>query len=247
MLEKLQRVKLSEEILFRLKEMIKTGQFGYGDKLPVEKRMAEIFGVSRTTVREALAVLEAEGWVSTKRGGGTFVKRIRAQEPVEPLTVLLGNSEAGVLELMEMRRIFEGEVALLAASRATTADLEAMRKALRDMTNDVAQNKETAESDYAFHYCIAKAAKNNVIMSVMGSLNELYQQVVQTSRWHSAKPEDYERIIAEHEAITRAIEKRQGTKAKKLMNIHLESAYRTIEEVLLKNDHRPLSGGDDPK
>ena len=247
MLEKLQRVKLSEEILFRLKEMIKTGQFGYGDKLPVEKRMAEIFGVSRTTVREALAVLEAEGWVTTRRGGGTFVKRIRAQEPVEPLTVLLGANETGILELMELRRIFEGEVALLAASRATAADIAALRQALKDMTNDVAQNKETAASDYTFHYCIAKAAKNQIIMSVMGSLNDLYQQVVQTSRWHSAKPDDYECIVAEHEAITRAIEKRQGTKARKLMNIHLENSYRTIEEVLLKNDHRPLSDGDDLK
>ena len=100
MQEKMERIKLSEEILHRLKEMIKSDQYGYGDKLPVEKRLAEIFGVSRTTVREAMAVLEAEGWVTTRRGGGSYVKRVRGQDPIEPLNVMMGSNNKALLELM---------------------------------------------------------------------------------------------------------------------------------------------------
>ena len=235
MLEKIERVKLSEEILYRLKEMIKCGKFGYGDKLPVEKRLAEIFGVSRTTVREALAVLEAEGWVTTKRGGGSYVKRVRGQDPIEPLTAMLGGSDTAILELMELRRILEGEVAMLAASRATEGDIEEIRKAFHDMAQDIANGKDTASSDFAFHYSVAKAAKNKTILSVLSSFHELYYQVVHTNRWHWAKPKDYVRILSEHESILRAIEKRRGAAAKKQMGDHLESVYRLIEEVLLKD------------
>jgi GntR family transcriptional regulator, transcriptional repressor for pyruvate dehydrogenase complex len=234
MVEKIERVKLSDEILHRLKEMIKCGKFGYGDKLPVEKRLAEIFAVSRTTVREALAVLEAEGWVTTRRGGGSYVKRVRGQDPVEPLTAMLGGSDTAILELMELRRILEGEVALLAASRATEGDIEEIRQAIRDMAQDIANGKDTAASDFAFHYSIAKSAKNKTILSVLSSFHELYYQVVHTNRWHWSKPNDYVRILSEHESIVRAIEKRQGAIAKRQMGEHLESVYRMIEEVLLK-------------
>ena len=234
MLEKIARVKLSEEILNRLKELIKSGQFGYGDKLPVEKRLAEIFGVSRTTVREALAVLEAEGWVSTKRGGGTYVKRVRSQDPIEPLTAILGSDDTAILELMELRRILEGEVAMLAALRASEADVGVIRQALRDMAQAINQDQDTAPSDFAFHYGIAQASKNNTIASMIGSLHELYYQVVRTNRWHSSKPKDYERILAEHEAVIKAIEKRQGVAAKKQMSAHMEGTYRRLEEVLLR-------------
>lgn len=234
MLGKIERVKLSDEILRRLKELIKGGQFGYGDKLPVEKRLAEIFGVSRTTVREALAVLEAEGWVTTKRGGGTYVKRIGRAGPIEPLTSLLGGENAAVLELMEVRKILECEVAMLAASRATPEDLVAIKAAYRDMVDAVTQGKDTADSDYAIHYAIAKAARNNTIISVITHLHDLYGQVVKTNRNHKAKPLSYEVILCEHEAIIKAIEKRQGSAARKAMALHLERAHRIIEEVLIE-------------
>jgi GntR family transcriptional repressor for pyruvate dehydrogenase complex len=240
MLGKIERVKLSEEILTRLKEMIKSGKFGYGDKLPVEKRLAEIFGVSRTTVREALAVLEAEGWVTTKRGGGTYVKRVRGEDPVEPLTVMLGENEAAIVELMELRKILEGEVALLAALRATPEDIEAIRQSCREMGQDVAHGRDTAASDFSFHYNIAKATKNKTILSVLSSLHGLYHEVVKNNRVHWSKPSGYERILAEHEAILKAIEKRQGAAAKKQMENHLESAHRIVEEVFLKvNPEQP--------
>lgn len=235
MLEKIERVKLSEEILRRLREMIKGGQFSYGDKLPVEKRLAEIFGVSRTTVREALAVLEAEGWVTTRRGGGTYVRRAPITGPVEPLTALLGGKQVAILELMEVRKILESEVATLAASRATPEDIVAIKAAYLNMREAVARGQETATTDYAIHYAIAKAAKNATIISVISHLHDLYTEMIKANRGHRSKPSGYELILAEHEAIIRAIEKRQGAAARKAMELHLERAHRLIEEVLVES------------
>lgn len=235
MLEKIERVKLSEEILHRLKEMIKNEQFGYGDKLPVEKRLAEIFGVSRTTVREALAVLEAEGWVSTKRGGGTYVKRIKNAAPIEPLTALLSGKNAAILETMEVRKILESEAAMLAALRATPEDLVAIKAAYRSMEEAVMHGKETAEADYSLHYAIAKAARNNTLVSVVTHLHGLYRDVVQTNRKRKTTPSSFETVMAEHASIIKAIEKRQGHAARKAMELHLDQAHRLIEEILVEN------------
>ncbi|EAX49022.1 GntR domain protein [Thermosinus carboxydivorans Nor1] len=235
MLGKIERVKLSEEIFQRLKDMIKNGQFGYGDKLPGEKRLAEIFGVSRTTVREALAGLEAEGWIITKQGGGTYVRRLHsAAGPIEPLTSLLGGKNVAILELMEVRKILECEVAMLAALRATPEDIIEIKAAYRNMVEAVAQGADTTISDFAFHYAVAKAAKNNTIISIISYLYELYAEVVKNGKYHKSKPAGYKLILTEHEKIVKAIEQRKCHAAHRAMEIHLDRAHRILEEVLVE-------------
>lgn len=233
MLEKLERIKLSEEILHRLRDMIKRGQFGYGDKLPVAKKMAEIFGVSRTTVREALAALEAEGWVTTRRGAGTYVKRLRVS-PVEPLITLFGGENTTILEVLELRRILECEVASLAASRATAEDVAAMKQAHANTRIAISQGEGTGDADFAFHYALAQATKNTTIAKVVAAMHDLYHEVVRTGSKHPSKPHDYNRVLSEHEAILKAIEKHQSTAARKYMANHLESIHRMVEEVLME-------------
>ncbi|MDF2569597.1 MAG: GntR family transcriptional regulator [Sporomusa sp.] len=232
MSEKINRIKLSQIIIGRIKEIIQNDKFNYGDKLPVEKRLAEMFGVSRTTIREALAVLAAEGWVTAKRGGGTYVDRIRNQAPIEPLTASLDSQGSALFDIMEFRRILEGEVAMLAALRATDEDMAAIKAAYFDMADAVSQDKDTATSDFAIHYAIAKAAKNNTILSVIKQLHDSYTEVVKTSRGHSSKPGSYELILSEHRTIIKAIEKHQADAARKAMQTHLERSQRIIEEVL---------------
>lgn len=232
MAEKIQRIKLSEMIISRLKEMIQNDKYNYGDKLPVEKRLAEMFGVSRTTIREALSVLSAEGWVTAKRGGGTYIGRIRNQAPVEPLTTSLDNQDSALFELMEFRRILEGEVAMLAALRATDEDLAAIKAAYFDLSDAISQAQDTATSDFKIHYAIAKAARNNTILSVIEQLHNSYAKVVKISRGHSSKPDGYELILSEHRSIIKAIEKHQPDAARKAMQTHLERSQRIIEEVL---------------
>jgi len=233
MLEKIGRVKLSEEVLRRIKEMIQSGQFGYGDKLPVEKRLSEVFGVSRATLREALAILAAEGWVSAKQGGGTYVKRVRTPETIKPLTTLLGGQNVAALEVMELRKIIEGEVAKLSASRATAEDITALKLTHQKMADDIWQGRLTVESDYQFHFLIARATQNSTILKMVTALHDLFNEVVRTNSQHGSKPDDYGRVLAEHEAIIKAIENRQGSMAKKKMEIHLESTQRMLEETLI--------------
>lgn len=233
MLEKIGRVKLSEEVLRRLKEMIISGQFGYGDKLPVEKRLSEIFGVSRATLREALAILAAEGWVTAKQGGGTYVKRVRAPESVKPLTRLLGGQNVAILEVMELRKILESEVAMLAAARATAEDITALKLTYQKMNDDILHGRLTMDSDYQFHFLLAKATQNSTILKMVTALHDLFDEVVRMNSLHESKPDDYGRVLAEHGTIIKAVEKHQGSTAKKQMEIHLESAQRLLEETLI--------------
>lgn len=231
MSEKVNRVKLSEIIIERLKQMIKNDKLNYGDKLPVEKQLAEMFGVSRTTIREAMSVLSAEGWVTAKRGGGTYVDRVRNQVPFEPLTALLDPKNTALFELMELRRILECEVAMLAALRATDADIAAIKAAYFDMADAVAQDEDTAASDFSIHYAIAKAAKNNTILSIIKQLHDNYVEVVKSSRAHSSKPGGYEIVLSEHRTIIKAIENHQPIPARSAMKNHLERSQRIIEEI----------------
>jgi len=231
MSEKVNRVKLSEIIIERLKQMIKNDKLNYGDKLPVEKQLAVMFGVSRTTIREAMSVLSAEGWVTAKRGGGTYVDRVRSQVLFEPFTALLGPQNTALFELMELRRILECEVAMLAALRATDDDMIAIKAAYFDMADAISQDKDTATSDFAIHYAIAKAAKNSTILSVIKQLHDNYMEVVKASRTHSSKPGGYEIVLSEHRTIIKAIENRQPIPARNAMQTHLERSQRIIEEI----------------
>ncbi len=233
MLEKIGRVKLSEEVLRRLKEMIQSGQFGYGDKLPVEKRLSEIFGVSRTTLREALAILAAEGWVAARQGGGTYVKKAGIPESVKPLTTFAGDQNVAILEVMELRKILECEVAMLAASRATAEDITALKLTHQKMTDDILRGRLTMESDYQFHFLVAKATQNSTILKMVTALHDQFDEIVRTNSHHGSKPDDYARVLTEHDAIIKAIEKRQGSMAKRQMGIHLESTQRLLEETLI--------------
>ncbi len=232
MLKKIEKIKLSEEVLRQLKEMIKSGIYQLGEKLPVEKQLAEIFGVSRATLREALAVLESEGWITTKHGGGTFIRKI--QRTVKPLTGLIGGDRTDLLELLELRKILESEVATLAASRATTQDIADLNQAHHKMEAAISQGLDTAEADYEFHYALASATHNSTIAKVVSTLHDSYYDIVRTGSHHPSKPRDYERVLAEHTAILNAVENHQGAKAKKQMLIHLESIHRLLEEVLTK-------------
>lgn len=236
MSEKLKRIKLSNIIIGHLKEMIQKNNLTYGDKLPVEKQLAEMFGVSRTTIREALSVLSAEGWVTAKRGDGTYVDHMASPLPIDPLPTLLADKNTAIFELMEFRKIVECEVAVLAALRASKEDISAIKAAYYDMTEAVIQNKETATSDFSIHYAIAKAAKNNTILSVITHLHHLYEQVVTTSREHWSKPSGYELVLSEHRAIITAIENRKTSAARRAMEIHLERSQRIIEELLGPED-----------
>ena len=114
--------KIYEEIVEQLRELISTGTFNPGDKLPSERDMAQMLGVSRASVREAVVALQAMGVLDVKPGEGTFVSASMNSEMIEPLALVLSVERNPLAQLMEVRRILEAEAAALAAQRATEQD-----------------------------------------------------------------------------------------------------------------------------
>lgn len=188
-----------------------------------------MLGVSRPIVREALSVLSHEGLIEIRRGAGTFVRRKPARRRrilvLEDIQKLL--SEHNIHDLFELRKPLEQEAAFLAAQRASPANLEALVQAHTRMRQHTLKGAPTAEADYAFHYTIAQATQNGIFVTVMDALSNLYAHALEQIKANSSKAARRS-VLAEHEAIVRAIVNRDPAGAREAMMRHLSNMQRNL-------------------
>ncbi len=150
--------RLSELVCRALEARIRGGEFSPGAKLPPEKQLAQVLGVSRAVVREAVARLKADGSIETRQGAGAFVT---AQPGSGSFRVILGGAARDEMRhLMELRAIVEVAAAELAARRHTRDDLRAMRRALEGMRAAIQIRGDGVPADDAFHRAVAAASHN---------------------------------------------------------------------------------------
>jgi GntR family transcriptional repressor for pyruvate dehydrogenase complex len=213
---------LSREAADHIKELISSEKLKAGDKLPNEMQLAELFGVSRPTVREAVKGLMSENLVVIVRGKGTFV----AKNPgvaSDPLGLRYMADRNLPLSLIEARRIIEPEVARLAAKRAQAADIRRLEALLKRMEGIVTRDAQWVEVELEFHGGIARATQNPVIMRIVPVVVEA---IVKTLRYAPRTVEDHRKAFREHSAIFAAIRDRSPQKAFLAMSRHLAASYR---------------------
>lgn len=164
----------------QIEDLIASGVLRQGAKLPSERELAEMLGISRPKLREALHVLEERGLVTTKHGEGTFVSALTGQAMMPALLALYGRHEPAFFDYLEYRREQERFAAGLAAERATKADkarikdiLEKMQRAHNDGNTDASR-----QADYALHSAIVDASQNATMIHMMSSIFELTRQSV---------------------------------------------------------------------
>ncbi|MGO1058491.1 FadR/GntR family transcriptional regulator [Planococcus sp. FY231025] len=195
-----------------------------GDKLPSERTIADSLEVSRTTVKEAISVLEANGIVSIKPGVGVFLvnqsKKVIQQEMLDALSPGRHN----LAELIELRQAIEGDAAYYAAERMTQAqqkELEARYRALEEAEG----NGELAiEEDYAFHKAILAAANNAMMLDLMEVISEKVYSFIRQNRMETMlQPAEIRVVMDEHRLIYEAIINKDAQAAKKAMWEHLHS------------------------
>lgn len=225
----------------RLLEMVVSGGFGPGERLPPERELVEELGVSRTVVREALNVLEARGVLSIEHGRGAVVARDGAQAVRETLEVLLRVEPATMRELLEMRQIFEVEVAGLAAGRAGPEDLAAMRAELRRMERSIESPEGYVDADVAFHSHLARATGNRVLLRMMEPVLELLRA---SRRLSAARPANARRALREHERILGRVEEGDAAGARREMREHIAATARDLERAL---GEEAMGGGTAPE
>ena len=222
------KVKLSERTSDRLYEMIvDEGRYAPGSKLPNENELSEELQVSRTTLREAISFLVAQGILEIRRGRGTFV----AEElPVGglDLTALAGlRSRVRAKDLFEMRLIFEPATVALACSRATDEELEQIVKKGRRVEQVAAEGGDWPLADQEFHWAIIKASHNEYMRRLYPIINSAVNEILQIAH-NRQKMQDT--ALADNRIILDFLLKRDEVGASHAMSIHMRHLINTLEE-----------------
>ncbi|MEN7342150.1 MAG: FadR/GntR family transcriptional regulator [Pseudomonadota bacterium] len=210
----------SEKRLYRnvqqnLQSLIDSGEYPTGGRLPPERELAERFGVSRPTVREAIIALEALGQVEVKTGSGVYVLASQDSSTRVDRTI-------SAFELTEARALIEGEGAALAATMITDEQLTALEGTLARMA-DESENAEliSEQADQEFHRIIAEATRNAMIISVFNSLWNVRDNSPEVHAAYQAICEDSPQArVREHVDILDALKSREPAAARQAMHSH---------------------------
>ena len=225
--EAVRKTKVYEEVAGQIERLIAEGRLKPGDKLPPERELAELFDVSRSSVRDAIRVLEIMGLVEPRHGEGTVVCDLSPDSLVQPLATMLVRKRALVGELLEVRKMLEPPLAARAATRASPEEIVYLEDILRRQEEKVRHGGLAIDEDSEFHYTIATAAKNSVVLKVLDVLMDLLRE----SRARSLQVEGrLQKSFEGHQRILSAIQQRDAGAAEAAMRQHLEE----IEDVILK-------------
>lgn len=215
-----QVIRLYEQIVEQIEQQILTGQLQPGQQLPSERELAEQFGASRTSVREAIRTLREKGLVEVHPGRGTFVVNNHSQGIRQSLGwVLRANPAKGFADLIEVREILEPEIAALAAERAAETHVEALREAIARMDAAMDDAEAFIEADSDFHITLAEAAGNELLSLMLDTIVDLLHEL-RMRIFHV--PGGPERGQYYHKRLLAAIEARDPEQARELMRAHMK-------------------------
>jgi GntR family transcriptional repressor for pyruvate dehydrogenase complex len=226
LIQPIKKTRVAEEIADRIRMLILDATFPAGRPLDSERVLASRFGVSRSSVRDALRMLETIGLIETRHGQGTFPRELTVDRLVAPLVSVLTYRRDLRDELMDVRRMFEPAVARVAASRITGEDLAALDRILEAQRRKRKTGESAILEDTAFHAVLARATRNRVLTSIMETLNDLLVESRQLTLEQKGRPE---RSLKGHEAIVAALRRRDGEAASRAMRAHIDQIANILE------------------
>jgi GntR family hexuronate regulon transcriptional repressor len=215
--------KLYQQIARTIAAAIEDGRYAPGDRLPSERELADDFGVSRPTIRDAMIALEFQGLVEARQGSGVYVRAARqiAEDAAE--------RDVSALELAEARRLFEGEACALAAAIITDDQVALLDRLVVDMERDVAA-EDFEKHELEFHLAIARATGNAAISATVEDLWALRKQSSScTAALRRARINSRGDFVGEHRRIAVALRTRDPKAARQAMHGHLA---QVIDDLL---------------
>ncbi|WP_292937808.1 FadR/GntR family transcriptional regulator [Noviherbaspirillum sp.] len=230
-------VKMPDRVTQALLELIRSGTFPAKSRLPSEAEMAQRFGVSRTVIREAVSRLKSEGLVESRQGSGVFVREAGPDTPfrIDPTAV---DSIQSVLQLAELRRGLEAEIAALAAERRTPEQIADIGAKLQAIDDAVAVGGDGVSADMEFHRSIARATANPHFLALWDFLGQFLKGSMAISRaWEARTEETRSQVQEEHKALYAAIAAGDIEGARNAARRHMEMAsqrIRTADPEFLK-------------
>lgn len=228
--------RLSDQIAERIQQLIQEHTMQPGDRLPSERDLAELFGVSRPPIREAIRMLASQGLLMTKRGGGTYVQTNDLNWPTQtmaPLGELMSSDPFYRYDVLEARHALESSTAWHAAQRATQQDKDHIQRCFDNMLEHQKSGNAdlSAKADARFHLAIAEASHNVVLLQVMQGLFKLVLSTVEENRrtmFRFNDPKTIEQLTAQHEALMHAIFEGDSQKASQAIGHHLNYVDQNI-------------------
>lgn len=225
---------LGQQVVGRIVELIRTGNLRPGDRLPPERELVEIFGISRPSLRESMRALSVLGIIESRHGGGAFVTDLEARKLLAPLDFFLSLSQANLDDAFESRQIIEIQIVQKAAAKATRADIGDL--------NDMIAAHATIQNDpigfrildSRFHEKLSAIAGNAVLQRVAYGL---YNMGLDFRRQATAEPGLIAQSTEDHSRIAAAIAAHDPQRAGAAMAKHLAHIEESTKRVMSVGGH----------
>ena len=222
-----QNIPLSQKVEEQLKEAILQNVYSPGERLPSEMDLVEIFGVSRTAIREAIRMLAGQGFVEICGRNGVYVSRLDYHDIVNPFGLLLKRKfgESSHLYLKQIRRMIEPEMAKLAALKRSDEDVTILENALAEMKKRKNDPQSMIDYDIEFHKQLAYASGNPILPIIMEPIFRLLPEFISENFKLSHAPDI---SLKQHEEILTCIKNKDGEATFRAMAEHMETAEKHV-------------------
>jgi len=223
--EVVRRNKVYEEVAKQIERLI-LNKLKPGDKLPSERELAEMLRVSRSSIRDAIRGLELMGLVEPRQGAGTIVRELSTESLVNPFANALMRRQEMVSELLDFRKMLEPPLAARAATHASPDEISEMEEILQRQEAKLSHDETCIDEDAEFHYNVALASGNSVVLKVLDILMDLLRDTRERSLQVRGRAQ---KSLAGHRRILAAIKRHDAEAAKAAMRRHIED----VEEIVL--------------
>ena len=220
--------KVYEQVIEQIQNNIMEGLFKKGDKLTSERELSEKMGVSRTSIREALRVLETMGVVESRQGEGNFICSNIEKSLLQPLSMMFKLNNGSFSDIYELRSILEIECARLSAIRATDMDCRELLSVVEEMEQETfGENRYEilVELDKKFHNTLSDISKNYLIESLFSTISNLFEKFIEDARYKIIlfdSEQANKSLLIQHKKICESIIKKNQDMAVEAMREHME-------------------------
>lgn len=234
-----EKILVSDGILEQIRDLIRSGEFSPGQRLPSEMKMAELLSVSRSSLREALNALVHLGYLQ-RQSRGIYVNLNPNQTAAPTLHFTRSQEDLDVAEMIEVRKIIESELSALAAKRAEPRDIKSLEENLHQMEAGLEDPKAFITSNQNFHLRIAKAAKNHILEDFIINIRNLLKSNIALVIEKSAISR---RSLGYHRRIFEAIRDGDVSRARRAMSGHIADIEKEFVKILYQPSHSLKTAG----
>jgi GntR family transcriptional repressor for pyruvate dehydrogenase complex len=211
-------------------ESIQSGDLKPGDKLPPERKLTKMFGIGRSTLREAISALVLVGYLEVIQGRGTFLRKDFQPANLSAMELSDIQTAASIIDLVEVREILECNAVKLAARRAKTDDIRRIIDALAKMKETDDDYKRFSDHDFNFHIALAQATGNNMILEMMKIIvNKVHEQY---DRFNPKTLFKTDKAVFTAEQIVTSITNGEAEKAAGFMRDHLNLVTTELKRMV---------------